>query len=508
MSALGRALKHVSGSHASVPQHRARWEARQRERQTRQNQRSHGEVVVFKVPEVPGTARSRASTAWSGQSSSKSTAASARTNGTSIDGDRTEMRPAVGPVPPAHGEHLTGVDALVRHEASVSLEAARALQGTQRSRLRSDSAQRKRSQLRSDIREAIAREGVYRDPYIDAGTVVRVGRAGGAADNRPVVDRHGRFFGMGATGRARQVAHAQEVMAGGPLTPESNRRVLPLAVPVTPKMQGAPHSGGSPMLLHTHLNPSTDGRKQGGFARRASAELRALDSIYETKLRGGNPRQYHHLGGARNTDTTVGAGYVVEGPPRGYVTGPLTEVQWGPTAVDRLGVAPSAAVASNKGGLGVREYTAIQPAVRRIGGATDPNWERRRPTLHKLHPDAEELLKLQNGWSEGWGTTARWGADMSCSDASKANEMSRAVGLGSHGNQWSPPLVDDLHEAHGRLVGNWESEESAATAVVSGRDKSIGVREPAAAVFSHQSQPILYDGEYRRSLSLREALES
>jgi hypothetical protein len=292
-------------------------------------------------------------------------------------------------------------DSLVRREASESRDATRVPQTGERRRLEKASrAELKRSKLRSEVRKAIAREGVYRDPHIDAGTVVRLGVAGGPpADNRPVVDRHGRFFGMGAMGRARQVAHAQEAMAGGPLTPESNRRVLPLAIPVTPQMAAAPHSGGSPMLLHTHLNS----RKQGGFKRRPSAELRALDSIYETKLRGGNPRQYHHLGGARNTDTVAGAGYVVEGPPKGYVTGPLTEVHWGPTAVERGGVAPSAAVVSSTGGLGVREYTAAQPPVRRIGGASDPHWERRRPTLHKLHPDAEELLEIQKGWNEGWG---------------------------------------------------------------------------------------------------------
>lgn len=515
MPALGRAPTHVSSTPppASVPQpHRARWQARRQEREarlqenaTRQREESGPVVLMALDMGEQGTGRSRPSTAWSDKStrySCRSGGADRRTGrSSSRDGSNIKKRPQTGEASASSGHRgrRSGTpSSLLQSEASVALDASRALNAGERSRLQKDSAERKRSKLLSDVREAIAREGVYRDPHIDAGTVVRVGMVGGPqADNRPVVDRHGRFFGMGAMGRARQVAHAQEVMAGGPLTPESNRRVLPLAVPVTPQMAAAPHSRGSPMLLHTHISPSGDGRKQGGFARRPSTELRALDSIYETKLRGGKPRQYHHLGGARHTDTIVGAGYVVEGPPRGYVTGPLTEVQWGPTAVERGGVAPSAAVASNKGGLGVREYTAVQPAVRRIGGATDPNWERRRPTLHKLHPDAEELLELQKGWSEGWGKAGRRRSGMNS--------------RGGTGNGWKPPLVANLHEAHGRLVGNWESEEAAAAAAA-GEDslvlRTVDGNGSMPAVFSHKSQPRLYDGEYRRSLSLREALES
>ena len=540
MSSLGRALKHVSSSATTptqqpVPQHRARWQERRESRVMRQQelqkQRTQTGPVVLKATERGDTERSHVSTARSHVSTVRSDASStgAWSRSGAAEPRRSSSRSAAkrpvtgepaaakqarrkqqqSPEPERPQTAAGSEDSLVRREASVALEASRALQASERTRLQSDNAERQRSDLRREVRKAIAREGVYRDPHIDAGTVVRVGMAGGpGADNRPVVDRHGRFFGMGPTGRARQVAHAQEVMAGGPLTPESNRRVLPLAVPVTPQMAGAPHSGGSPMLLHTHLNPGGPGMKQGGFARRPSAELRALDAVYETKHRGGKPRQYHHLGGARHPDTKIGAGYVVEGEPRGYITGPLTEVEWGPTAVERGAVAPSAAVASNKGGLGVREYTAVQPAVRRIGGASDPNWERRRPTLHKLHPDAEELLELSKGWNEGWG---RGGA------------RSRArYPVGDTGG-WNPPLVEDPHEAHGRLVGNWESEAAAAASSssygVNGDDpygpllqRSAIIRggggRSGRPVFGHKSQPILYDGEYRRSLSLQEALES
>eukprot|EP01043_Picozoa_sp_COSAG02_P077472 COSAG02_NODE_16973_length_1039_cov_1.156383_1_plen_57_part_10 len=57
----------------------------------------------------------------------------------------------------------------------MSLDASRALNASERSRVQKDSAERRRSKLRSHVRDAIAREGVYRDPHIDAGTVVRVG---------------------------------------------------------------------------------------------------------------------------------------------------------------------------------------------------------------------------------------------------------------------------------------------------------------------------------------------
>ena len=519
MSALGRALKHVGsglGVGQPAPQHRARWQARRQERQQARQQQDTG-TIVLKAADVPDTARSRASVAWSDVASSRGSACRPEAAGSCReDGNTVEERPApragdtASEARVAPGLRQTGqrrsasADSLVQREASDLLDSTQVPQTGEHSRVKNDRrAELKRSKLRSEVRKAIAREGIYRDPHIDGGTVVRVGMAGGPqADNRPVVDRHGRFFGMGAMGRARQVAHAQEVMAGGPLTPESNRRVLPLAIPVTPKMAAAPHSGGSPMLLHTHLNPSGDSRKQGGFARRPSAELRALDSLYETKLRGGKPRQYHHLGGARNTDTVVGAGYVVEGPPKGYVTGPLTEVHWGPTAVERGRVAPSAAVVSNTGGLGVREYTAVQPPVRKIGGASDPHWERRRPVLHKLHPDAEELLELQKGWNEGWDK--RGGRRVA---------VRSAGGYRTNGTQWTPPLVENLHELHGRLVGNWESEDAAAAASESGREvplerSTIGTGTSMPAVFSHSAQPIWYGGEYRRSLSLREALDS
>ena len=510
MSALGRALQYVSSSSASasasaVPAHRARWEERRdRRAQSRDQLRSDGNIKL-QASELPmrtdrsymSTVRSTGPWSRSGVVEPLGTPASSSGRRRSEGASRTPTRPLTGESTeqsqrrqrrspevrrPSTAAAQHG-DRLVQHEASVALEASRALQGTERDRLERDHAERQRTALRREVRDAIAREGVYRDPHIDAGTVVRVGMAGGpAADNRPVVDRHGRFFGMGAQGRARQVAHAQEIMAGGPLTPESNRRVLPLAVPVTPQMYGAPHSGGSPMLLHTHLNPT-----QGGFARRPSAELRALDALYD-----GSGKQFHHLGGARdrrgvrNPDYKTGAGYVVHDAPRGYITGPLTEVELGPTVAERDGVAPSAAVASKTGGLAVREYTAAQPAVRRIGGGSDPNWERRRPALHKLHPDGEELLKLQDGWNEGWGD--------------------RAPGRDAGG--WSPPLVEGLHEAHGRLHGNYELPPSHRGGGEARPFEGRPAQQTVVPVFRESAQPMLYDGECRRSLSLREALES
>ena len=309
MSSLGRALHHVlSSSHrptTGVPAHRTQWQERrdQRAQHSRDTKSSHGNI---KLQAAPLTDRSYASTArstdstgpWSRSGSVQPLATPAGSSRRHSEGSehtpsRTRTRPLTGETATTteqsqrrqqrsaenrrpHTAATEHGDRLVQHEASIALEASRALQGSERDRLERDNAERHRSALRREVRDAIAREGVYRDPHIDAGTVVRVGVAGGpAAGNRPVVDRHGRFFGMGAQGRARQVAHAQEIMAGGPLTPESNRRVLPLAVPVTPQMRGAPYSGGSPMLLHTHLNPNG-----GGFARRPSAELRALDALY------------------------------------------------------------------------------------------------------------------------------------------------------------------------------------------------------------------------------------
>eukprot|EP01052_Picozoa_sp_SAG31_P049245 SAG31_NODE_10688_length_1109_cov_1.394059_2_plen_127_part_01 len=123
-------------------------------------------------------------------------------------GTSAKKRPQTGEAPasPGYGAHRSGAaGSLPPRQALASLDASRSLSAfsDERSRLRQDdSAERKRSKLRSDVREAIAREGVYRDPHIDAGTVVRFGVVGGPqADNRPVVDRHGRFFGMGAMGR-------------------------------------------------------------------------------------------------------------------------------------------------------------------------------------------------------------------------------------------------------------------------------------------------------------------
>lgn len=189
--------------------------------------------------------------------------------------------------------------------------------------------------------------------------------------------------------------------------------------------------------------------------------------------------------------------------PVGYITGPLTEVEWGPTVAERDDrVAPSAAIASKTGGLAVREYTAVQPAVRRIGGASDPTWERRRPALHKLHPDGAELLKLQEGWNEGWGDKHP-----------NARYPERDTG------GWNPPLVESLQEAHGRLNGNFELPPSQLGGGDDGGpygglfQRSAMIREGGGRtvqipVFRDSAQPMLYDGEYRRSLSLQEALES
>jgi hypothetical protein len=46
------------------------------------------------------------------------------------------------------------------------------------------------------------------------------------------------------------------------------------------------------------------------------------------------------------------------------------------------------------------------PTVRRVGGGSDPQWERRRPASARLHPDVVELLKLQEGWQSGFGRRA------------------------------------------------------------------------------------------------------
>eukprot|EP01044_Picomonas_judraskeda_P025256 COSAG03_NODE_7256_length_942_cov_1.155397_2_plen_76_part_00 len=75
-------------------------------------------------------------------------------------------------------------------------------------------------------------------------------------------------------------------------------------------------------------------------------------------------------------------------------------------------------------------------------------------------------------------------------------------------------MVESVHELHGRLAGNWESEDAAAAAAeASGRGVSRSVERSATgsgapAVFGHNAQPIWYGGEYRWSLSLREALDS
>ena len=343
---------------------------------------------------------------------------------------------------------------------------------------REQEQRRRRRRLERHIREAIKREGVYRDPTIDGATIIRVGGAGARPDCRPVVDSHARYFGVGRAGRERQVAHAQEAMAGGPLTPESNRRVLPLAVPVTPALQGAPHAGGSPTLLHTRLQPQGGGLE--GFQRRPSAELRALDALHETKQRaagpqgGAGPRRYHHYGSAEHEQ------HWRDRPrtPEGYVVGPLTESEWVPTAVPRGNVAPSAAVAGTGEGLGVREYTAVRhPPVRRIGGGSDPNWERRRPTLHKLHPDAQELLKLQEGWGQQPARRSRVGR--------------------SRSSDWNPPLVSDVREEEGRLNGHWE---------VAGPEPEPAVEYER--VFRVPCDPPRDVSEQRAPVSLRAAMES
>jgi hypothetical protein len=110
-------------------------------------------------------------------------------------------------------------------------------------------SQRRRRRRRLALEALIEREGgVYPSTQLEDATVrVSLGHDGAGHPSlrrKPVVDSQGRYFGRGARGRRRQIAHAQRVMSGGaPPTPDRRRTPPPLAVPRTPQLLGPPHGG-------------------------------------------------------------------------------------------------------------------------------------------------------------------------------------------------------------------------------------------------------------------------
>ena len=189
---------------------------------------------------------------------------------------------------------------------------------------------------------------LYRDPTIDANTLVAVDVVGhaGNADRRPVVDSQGRYFGRGREGRRRQVEHAQAVMSGEPASARPAPPHVPMAIPRTPLVVGAPHQSYPILAQHPALEnrggvliPAASGVAEGRLRRRRpSAELRALDALYETKARGGVPRRFHHHLRDASASRTVTSDdeYLGHGP--GYLSGRpglKEEVVWETRTVPR-----------------------------------------------------------------------------------------------------------------------------------------------------------------------------
>ena len=127
--------------------------------------------------------------------------------------------------------------------------------------------------------------------------------------------------------------------------------------------------------------------------RRPSSELNALDKLHDRKVRGGSlARPLHTVVLARRA--AHGTGYYEDDDPHN----PQQIVRWGAVSAPH-GQVSRAEATSHSMHIGAMSKRNA-PRVRKLGGGSNPSYDKPRALIHEVDAHAQELAMLQSAWRQ------------------------------------------------------------------------------------------------------------